>query len=77
MLVWIQIWADEGNSHRLVMATKTFVKLIEVTVGMTITILVKYLCHSKKKKGGVQDRRRPPNNQKCSITCRIIHRPLI
>ena len=33
------------------MATKTFVKLIEVTVGMTITILVKYLCHSKKKKG--------------------------
>lgn len=53
MLVWIQIWADEGNSHRLVMATKTFVKLIEVTVGMTITILVKYLCHSKKKKKGV------------------------
>lgn len=52
MLVWIQIRADEGNSHRLVMATKTFVKLIEVTVGMTITILVKYLCHSKEKKKG-------------------------
>lgn len=48
MLVWIQIWADEGNSHRLVMATKTFVKLIEVTVGMTITILVKYLSCEKK-----------------------------